>query len=182
MSAESVAAGIDTSIVNAEIIQWFEVNQLYTREAQALDAEDYETWFSMLCEDLRYWMPARETLFRKDEAEDDPRNMNFYNETLDTLRMRVSRLATGTAWSENPRTRYRHLITNVAVTPADQPHELNASSNFIVYRNRLEREESWLVGCRQDRLRRVDGQLKIARRKILLDQNCLLSKNLNVYL
>ena len=165
-----------------ELLLWHEVNQLYTREARALDEEDYDAWFGMLTQDLQYWMPARETLFRKDEAPDDPRRMNFYHDTLDSLKMRVSRLGTGTAWSENPRTRYRHLVTNVAVTPAQQPHEFNANSNVIVYRNRLDREESWLVGAREDLLRRVAGDLKIARRKITLDQNVLLSKNLNVYL
>lgn len=171
----------DSSPEVAEMLRWFEVNRLYTLEAQLLDDENYEAWFELLAEDLHYWMPARETLFRKDEAADDPRRMNFYNETLPTLMMRVSRLGTGTAWSENPRTRYRHLITNIAVESAEQPHELNARSNFIVYRNRLEREESYLVGARQDLLRRVDGGLKIARRKIILDQNSLTSKNLNVY-
>jgi len=180
--AQSNLSENDSSADVAEMLRWFEVNQLYTLESQVLDEENYEGWFELLTDDLHYWMPAGETVFRKDETPDDPRNMNFYNETLPTLQMRVSRLATGTAWSENPRTRYRHLITNVAVESAEQPHELNVSSNFIVYRNRLEREESWLVGCRQDLLRRVDGRLKIARRKITLDQNSLMSKNLNVYL
>ena len=164
------------------MLLWFEVTQLYNAEARVLDEEDYPGWFKMLTEDLHYWMPAQETVFRKDETDDDPRQMNFYNESLPTLQMRTSRLSTGTAWSENPRTRYRHLITNVEVTDADKADEFQTRSNFIVYRNRLDREESWLVGKREDRLRRVDGQLKIARRKIILDQNVLMSKNLNVYL
>ncbi|MBL4622654.1 MAG: 3-phenylpropionate/cinnamic acid dioxygenase subunit beta [Immundisolibacteraceae bacterium] len=169
--------------INAEsMLLWFEVTQLYNAESRALDEEDYPSWFDMLTEDLHYWMPTRETVYRKDESEDDPRQMNFYNESFQTLQMRVSRLSTGTAWSENPRTRYRHLITNVEVIEDQQSGEYQARSNFIVYRNRLDREESWLVGKREDQLRRVDGQLKIARRKITLDQNVLLSKNLNVYL
>lgn len=179
--AHAQASNESVTDINA-MQRWFEVNQLYTHEAQMLDEENYDGWFELLTDDLHYWMPTGETVFRKDEVPDDPRNMNYYNETLPTLQMRASRLGTGTAWSENPRTRYRHLITNVAVESADQPLEFNARSNFIVYRNRLEREEAWLVGRREDRLRRVDGRLKIARRKIMLDQNSLLSKNLNVYL
>jgi ethylbenzene dioxygenase beta subunit len=159
---------------------WFAVQRLYAAEARYLDEEDYERWFALLTEDLEYWMPTRETRFRRDEAPPDPQRMNFYRETLESLRMRASRLATGTAWSENPRTRYRHLITNVEVFPTGG--ELRALSNFIVYRHRLEREEAWLVGRREDTLRTVDGELRIARRTVLLDQTVLQSKNLNVYL
>ena len=171
-----------TEITAEAMLLWFEVTQLYNVEARVLDEEDYPSWFNMLTEDLHYWMPAQETVFRKDETDADPRQMNFYNESLPSLQMRASRLSTGTAWSENPRTRYRHLITNVEVIGDQEAGEYQARSNFIVYRNRLDREESWLVGKREDQLRRVDGQLKIARRKIILDQNVLTSKNLNVYL
>ncbi len=160
---------------------WFAVNRLYAAEARYLDQEDYERWFGLLTEDLHYWMPTRETRFRRDETPPDPQRMNFYKETLESLRMRASRLDTGTAWSENPRTRYRHLITNVEVFSASG-NEIRALSNFIVYRHRLEREEAWLVGQREDLLRTIEGELRIARRTILLDQSVLLSKNLNVYL
>jgi ethylbenzene dioxygenase beta subunit len=160
---------------------WFAVHRLYAAEARYLDQEDYERWFGLLTDDLHYWMPTRETRFRRDETPPDPQRMNFYRETLESLRMRASRLETGTAWSENPRTRYRHLITNLEVFPAGG-NEIRALSNFIVYRHRLEREEAWLVGQREDLLRTVEGELRIARRTILLDQSVLLSKNLNVYL
>lgn len=160
---------------------WFEVNQFYTREAGLLDAENYDEWLAMMTEDVGYWMPARETVFRKDETELDPMRMNFYKESLITLRVRTHRLKTRTAWSENPRTRYRHLITNVEVEAGAAPGEYAARSNFLIYRNRLERDEAWMVGAREDVLRRVDGALRLASRRILLDQNSLLSKNLNVY-
>ena len=164
-----------------EMTLWYEVNQFYTREAGLLDAESYDAWLAMMTDDVDYWMPARETLFRKDEAELDPKRMNFYRESLITLRVRTHRLKTSTAWSENPRTRYRHLITNVEVEAGVTPGESAVRSNFLIYRNRLERDEDWMVGAREDVLRRVDGALRLASRKILLDQNSLLSKNLNVY-
>lgn len=160
---------------------WFEINQFYTREARLLDAEDYDAWLATMTEDIAYWMPTRETLFRKEEKELDPQRMNFYKETLTSLRVRTYRLKTGTAWSENPRTRYRHLITNVEVEAGDALGEYRVGSNFLIYRNRLERDEGWMVGAREDVLRRIEGALRLASRKILLDQNSLLSKNLNVY-
>jgi 3-phenylpropionate/cinnamic acid dioxygenase small subunit len=53
---------------------------------------------------------------------------------------------------------------------------------FLVYRNRLETETDFLVGRRADTLRRVDGKLKIAARKIYLEQSVLMAKNLTVFL
>jgi len=37
------------------------------------------------------------------------------------------------------------------------------------------------VGRREDILQHVDGTLKIARRKIILDQNILLAKNVSIF-
>ena len=45
----------------------------------------------------------------------------------------------------------------------------------------METETDFLVGKREDLLRRVDSQWKIARRKIVLDQNVLLTKNLTFF-
>ena len=39
----------------------------------------------------------------------------------------------------------------------------------------------WFVGRREDVLRRVDGQLKIARRSIFLDQTVIEAKNMNQF-
>jgi len=50
-----------------------------------------------------------------------------------------------------------------------------------VYRNRLETETDFLVGKREDLLRREEGDWRIARRKIVLDQSVLLAKNLSMF-
>lgn len=173
----------DERAAHQRMMQWYQLNEFYAREARFLDAEDYDAWLEMLTEDIHYWMPARETVFRKEEAEPDPGNMNLYHESLTSLRVRALRLKTGTAWSENPRTRFRHLVTNIELLRVEASGDWVTASNFLVYRNRLEREEAWMVGSRDDVLRRAsDGSLRLARRRILLDQNSLLSKNLNVYL
>jgi len=45
----------------------------------------------------------------------------------------------------------------------------------------VETETDFLVGKREDLLRRVDGHWRIARRKIILDQSVLLAKNLTFF-
>ena len=97
-----------------------------------------------------------------------------------TLSGRVARLETGMAWAEDPPSRTRHMISNIEVA-SDTGAELTIHSNFIVYRSRAESEQDFYVGARQDLLRRTDGGLKIARRKLTLDQNVLLAKNLSIF-
>jgi 3-phenylpropionate/cinnamic acid dioxygenase small subunit len=100
-------------------------------------------------------------------------------ETKDTLERRVARLDTGMAWAEDPPSRTRHIITNIEVEATDSADQLRVYSNFVMYRNRSETDQDFYVGSREDVLRREGGQLRISSRKIVLDQNVLLAKNLS---
>jgi 3-phenylpropionate/cinnamic acid dioxygenase small subunit len=85
------------------------------------------------------------------------------------------------AWAEDPPSRTRHIVNNVEVEPADAEGELKVYSNVVVYRSRGETEQDFFVGARQDLLRRVDGALTIARRRVVLDQNVLVAKNISIF-
>jgi 3-phenylpropionate/cinnamic acid dioxygenase small subunit len=112
------------------------------------------------------------------EVEDE---LAILDETKGTLGGRIARLDTGMAWAEDPPSRTRHIITNIEVEPGDTALELTVYSNFLVYRTRAESEQDLYVGARQDVLRRVGGAWKIARRKLVLDQNVLLPKNVSIF-
>ena len=74
-----------------------------------------------------------------------------------------------------------HLFSNLQVSEVAEG-EVRTRCRFIVYRNRTETETDFFVGKRSDVLRRQDdGGFKIAVRKIYLDQNVLLAKNLTVF-
>jgi 3-phenylpropionate/cinnamic acid dioxygenase small subunit len=64
---------------------------------------------------------------------------------------------------------------------AHAPREVSAKSRFLIYRNRVETETDILVGKREDTLRRDGRSWLIARRRIVLDQNVLLTKNLTFF-
>lgn len=161
-----------------------ELQQTLYREARLLDYEKYDEWVTMLTEDVHYHMPAIGTRYRRDPTDQvgDLTRMAYYNDSLDDLKRRLRRLATGTAWSEDPATRYVHLIGNVEVERTDDENEYKVYSTFYAYRSRNERDEDSLSGHREDIWRRTAQGLKLARRLILLRQNVLLSKNLNIYL
>ena len=65
--------------------------------------------------------------------------------------------------------------------PGRTPSEVEVKCRFLIYRNRVETETDFLVGKREDLLRRISGDWKIARRKIVLDQSVLLAKNLTFF-
>lgn len=113
------------------------------------------------------------------------RELAWFDEGKTTLTQRVQQILTGIHWAEEPLSRVSHLITNVQVVEATPsvaaPAEVTVRCRFLVHRNRLQDETDILVGKRQDVLRKVDGEWKIARREIYLDQNVLLAKNLTIF-
>ncbi|AII11492.1 3-phenylpropionate/cinnamic acid dioxygenase subunit beta [Rhodococcus opacus] len=162
-----------------------ELEQTLYREARLLDQERLDEWMEMLAEDLFYYMPAVETRYRNDRTDTlgDVSRMAYYNDDLDMIFTRIERLRTGTAWSEDPRTRYQHLITNIEVALTENPDEYKVYSNFFAFRSRNERDEDKpLVGCREDLWRHQDGNYLLAKRILTPKWNILLSKNLNLFL
>lgn len=168
--------------MNLELIKTIE--QTLYRESRLLDNERYKEWVGMLTDDIHYHMPGIETRYRRDKTEQvhDMTRMAYYNDNLEDLKKRLRRLETGTAWSEDPATRYTHLITNIEVIPTEKEDEVLVYSNFLAYRNRNEKDQDTLIGNREDIWRKTADGYKLAKRMIILKQNVLLSKNLNVYL
>lgn len=159
---------------------WWEVQQFYFDEAATLDDRRYSDWLNFFAEELHYWVPIRRTrtvdeLDKEFTSEDE---MGWFDDDRPLLEARVRKLETGYAWSEDPPSRTRHLITNVRVLE-DDGESLQVESDFILYRTRLNSEEDIWVGMRRDKLLRQDGAYKIAKRTVLLDQTLVLSKNLS---
>jgi len=173
----------------------YEVEQFLYREARMLDERRFHEWLQLFTEDVRYWMGARTNRYPRSSkaisilspdryVEDDigrEDELAILDETKETLTGRVDRLDTGMAWAEDPPSRTRHMIANIEVAPGDGASELKVYSNFIVYRSRAETEQDFYVGARQDVLRRLAGTWKIAGRKVILDQNVLLAKNVSIF-
>jgi len=172
-----------------------EVEQFLYREARLLDERRFHEWLELLTDDVRYWMGSRSNRYPKSSkaiaildpdryVEDDLTKENelaILDETKQTLSQRVARLDTGMAWAEDPPSRSRHLITNIEVEPGDTASEVRVHSNFMVYRSRAETEQDFYIGARRDVLRRVASAWKIATRKIILDQNVLMAKNVSIF-
>jgi 3-phenylpropionate/cinnamic acid dioxygenase small subunit len=172
-----------------------DIEQFLYREARLLDERRFHDWLQLFTDDVHYWMVARANRYPRSSKAiamlDTGRfveadlggadELGLFDEDIRTLTARVARLDTGMAWAEDPPSRTRHLITNIEVTPDASDAELTIHCNFIVYRSRGEIEQDFYVGAREDRLRRVDGEWKIANRRMVLDQNVLTAKNLSIF-
>ena len=165
-----------------------EIEQFLYQEAELLDERRFEEWLDFLTEDIRYWMPMRRNVkFGELDREftREGHDINWFDEGKDTLVRRVNQILTGVHWAEEPLSRVCHSVSNIqildATTSLSQPTEVSIKCRFLVYRNRVETETDILVGKREDTLRNVNGQWKIAQRKIILDQNVLLAKNLTFF-
>lgn len=159
-----------------------DIERFLYREARLLDERRYHDWLALFTDDTHYWMPTLSNRFlgEIDREISTTTELAYFNDDLNMLRARIARLDSGMAWSEDPPSRTVHVVTNIEVSDV-QDTELDVSSAFVLYRNRLETETDILVGRRYDRLRRVDAEWRIARRKIVLAQNVLLSKNLSMF-
>ena len=165
-----------------------EIEQFLYQEAELLDERQFEDWLDLLTEDIRYWMPMRRNVKFGEldrEFNREGQDINWFDEGKDTLVRRVNQILTGVHWAEEPLSRICHSVSNVQVlkaTPSvSQATEVNVKCRFLIYRNRVQTETDFLVGKREEVLRNVNGQWKIAQRKIILDQNVLLAKNLTFF-
>jgi 3-phenylpropionate/cinnamic acid dioxygenase small subunit len=174
---------------NDRLLLTLEIAQFLYAEAELLDERRHDEWLALLADDIRYWMPMRRNIKYSDTTREFTReteDISWFDEGKDTLIRRVRQIQTGIHWAEEPQSRITHMVSNVqllGVTPDDAgvPRAVTAKSRFLIYRNRVETETDLLVGKREDTLRREGDGWLIARRKIVLDQNVLLTKNLTFF-
>ena len=172
----------------AQLLLKNEIEEFLFQEAELLDERSFEDWLDLLTDDIRYWMPMRRNVkFGELDREftREGQDINWFDEGKETLERRVKQILTGVHWAEEPLSRICHFVSNVQIlnaTPsASDPTEVSSKCRFLVYRNRVQTETDFLIGKREDTLRKVNETWKIAGRKIILDQNVLLAKNLTFF-
>ncbi|MCP3446088.1 3-phenylpropionate/cinnamic acid dioxygenase subunit beta [Bradyrhizobium sp. CCGUVB14] len=166
-----------------------DVEDFYYRESDLLDERRFREWLDMLADDIVYFMPIRRNVkFGQHAARENTKQgegMSWFDEDKWTLSKRVDQILTGVHYAEEPLSRITHMVSNVqikAVRPdLNKPSELEVTSRFLVYQNRVEYETYTFVGRRNDTIRVTEASWKVARREILLEQNVLLAKNLTMF-
>ncbi len=145
-----------------------QVEDFLFREATLLDEWRLDDWSELFTEDARYVVPTT------DLPEGDPEHdLVFIDDDIFRLRARVKRLNSRHAYREYPWSRTRRFVSNVQVQESNDG-EISVKSNVLVYRFRSG-EEAPFVGSVDYTLRWENGDLKIAYRRAVLDQESLSS-------
>jgi 3-phenylpropionate/cinnamic acid dioxygenase small subunit len=159
-----------------------EVTDFLNYEADLLDQRRFREWLDLLTEDIKYEVPMRINAKYGEQWREETKpgeEICWFDESKETLEMRVMQIETGVHWAEEPLSRFSHLVSNILITNVALP-EVTVSAHFIVYRNRVYGEVDFMVGRRTDTLRKTEDGWKLAGRYVLLDQNVLLEKNLTI--
>ena len=140
-----------------------DVEDLLFLEAELLDDWKLEQWLALYTEDATYSVPSTDL-----PADANPDKSLFYIAD-DRMRMqqRVVRLMKKTAHAEYPRSRTRHLVSNVRVG-AMEGEQLNASAAFVTYRTKNGHTDTF-IGSLRYRLQRQGEALRIREKRCLLD-------------
>ncbi|MHC8380535.1 aromatic-ring-hydroxylating dioxygenase subunit beta [Pseudomonas sp. LB3P14] len=153
-------------------------------EATLLDNFRLMEWLACLTEDIRYTAPIRTTRMFTDKVSTIDRSSQHFAETHGSMSARILRLVNSkSAWAENPISRTRRFITNLRAERTANANEYAIVSYIYLARSRYEDAHyEVLTGERHDLLRWTDGEFRLARREIILDQSVLGMSNLAVFL
>lgn len=160
-----------------------DVKEFLYREALALDERRFRDWLEFLADDIRYEVPVRVTREGLADWELAPTS-RIFDDTKETLEIRVRRLETDFAWAEQPPSRTRHFVTNVVVDPvSDAGYEFRVSSNVFIYRSRGSDPTPSLYSLfRKDTVRKVGEGWELARRWAALDQALVNAHNMSIFI
>lgn len=159
-----------------------QITKFLYKEAYLLDHRQYREWFDLLTDDIRYVMPLRVTTDNK-LGSNIVNEMTYFTDTKEDIRVKVERLYTKSAWVDNPAPRQRHFISNIIIEPTSKEDEYKTRSYFLFKRSRAsEINTEEVFGEREDVIRNVNGEWKIAERIVYPDQAVLNVMNLSMFL
>ena len=158
----------------------FQAGQFLFAETEILDEWNVMAWMDMVTSDIDYRIPIRTARDIEQESEVFSGKSFHMIEDYGSLAARMKRIIGGHAFSETPRSRVRRHVSNVRLEGSSLDG-LMVRSNLLFFwaRDDLERIVS---AERQDTLRWVDGNLKLARRTVLIDHVTLPLPNISIVL
>lgn len=158
------------------------LERFYFHEARLLDNRQYQQWLALVCEDVRYVMPARvnvqvnnrergteKMLSVERELEGPGGDGNpIRDENYVHLMLRVERAFKINSWSENPPARTRRIVGNIELMQRAEG-ALQVMSNFHLHYSRPGSGNFLYAGQRNDTLVPVEHGYRIRYREIILD-------------
>ncbi len=164
----------------ASMALWFECYQFLVHEVALLDDNRMEDWLALLSSDIHYTIPVRITRRRNE----DPISAGTWhmNENLASIKMRIARLATSSAWGEDPPSRTRRIVGNLRCTVLTASN-VRVVSNVHIYYGRGDASDHTIIAAeRHDEVERVSEGLRLRRREVLLSHATLPVQSLGIFI
>jgi 3-phenylpropionate/cinnamic acid dioxygenase small subunit len=140
-----------------------EVTQFLYREARFQDAHDYDEWEALWTDDAVYWVPANGT------DTDPEREMSLIYDNRSRIALRIRQLKTGRRHSQTPPSQLARIIGNIELLRSEGP-DIGVACNSQIFETNLRGDTMWAARCVY-RLRRVQGELQMAYKKVVLVNN-----------
>ncbi len=140
------------------------VEDFLYHEARCADENRYDEWLALWTEDICYWVPTN-----IDEYDPDD-HVSIIYDNRERLQDRIARLKSGGAWSQEPQSRMRRVVSNLQIEPSDRPDECVAVSNVVIGELRRGREAVYFAQ-QKHRLRLAGDELRMAAKTVLLVKN-----------
>lgn len=140
-----------------------DVTQFIYREARLQDEHRYDDWEALWTDDGVYWVPAN------GDGGDPEQVMSIIYDNRSRIALRIRQYHTGKRFSQTPQSRLRRLVSNIEIDE-DDGHELAVGCNMLIFENQTRGDVLWAART-EYRLRRVDGALRMVRKKVSLVNN-----------
>lgn len=138
------------------------INRLLYHEAYLLDERRYNEWLDLYSEDAIYWVPAG----LKPLCEIDPEwEVSLVYDDRNRMEQRVARLNSPYAYTQQPASRTRRVISNVTIALGESEKTCVASSVLCCYEIRVHKMSTFVGRC-EHTLVGAGGQWKIAKKVI----------------
>lgn len=146
-----------------EIALLNEVGQFLYREARLQDTHAYDEWEALWTSDGVYWVPAN------GDDIDPETQMSIIYDNRSRIALRIKQFHTGKRHTQAPRSRLGRVLSNVEIIESSGD-EIRVAANAMVFESNLRAETVW---CTRNEymLRREDGSLRMARKKVVLVNN-----------
>ena len=129
------------------------------REARLADAWELEAWEALWTDDALYYVPV-------DDTQDPRTHMSIIFDNRNRIATRIKQLQTGKRHSQRPQSRLCRSVTNIEVLEHEGADTVVTSVVQIL--ESRDRGLTWWVGRVTHRLRRVDGEVRMAAKKVVL--------------
>jgi len=136
-----------------------EVEQLLYRQAELLDAKQWQAWMDLFDVQGVYWMPVQP---EQTEWQGSP---SIFAEDKLMMEIRMGRVKHPNAWSQAPMWETNHLVSHVAIEAADN-QTMQVRSRFHMMELRRDSVRHFGGSYRHSLVRDASGALRIRLQRV----------------